>query len=134
VIYNGSLLLLHLKIKEQWQVIGGIRATKFSLNSNFVDSTNISSGIWRELLVGSGLKHVDIAANGSFSNSKAEQNIRNLAFTGDIIEYKISFASGENLIGKFQITYYEREGNVNEEERYAIGLASSGEMKYILDE
>ena len=86
------------------------------------------SGAWRELADGCGLKHMEITIAGSFSNSAAENEMRSLAFTGKLAEYKLSFANGDSLFGKFQITYYERMGEASEEERYMVSLSSSGEL------
>ena len=73
------------------------------------------------------MKHVDIKANGVFTNNKAEQKIFELAMSGRLSEYKISFADDNSLWGKFQIFHYQRFGNIGEEESYNIGLSSSGE-------
>ncbi|MEK6733482.1 MAG: phage tail tube protein, partial [Pseudomonadota bacterium] len=105
MLYSGSQLLVSIEINDDWQIIGGMRSTKFSLNNSLVDSSNISSGIWRELLIGSGLRSIDITVTGSFANSEAEQKIRSLALTGKIAKFQISFASGESLISKFQIHF-----------------------------
>jgi predicted secreted protein len=130
MIYDGSLLLLYLKIKDRYAIIGGMRTIKFILNNQLIDSSNISSGIWRELANGGGFKHIDITLIGDFTDNEAEQNIRALAFSGELAEYQLSFANDETLTGKFQITYYERIGEVSEIEQYAIGFASSGEIRY----
>ena len=130
MIYSGSLLLLELKVQDKWHVVGGMKVTKFVLNRQFIASNNISNGMWRELLEGAGLKAIEITATGSFSNSLAEQELSKIALEGESAEYRLSLASGKSLTGKFQITYYERIGEVNEEENYRINLASSGETIY----
>ena len=126
MIYDGSLVLLGLKIKNDYQLVGGMYTTKFELNNQLIKANNISSNNWRELLNNSGIRYLNITVSGVFSNSESEQAIKKLAFSGDLAEYKISFQSQESLVGKFKIKYYERIGSINEEEHYMIGLASSG--------
>jgi predicted secreted protein len=130
MLYDGSLLLLHLKIKNEFILVGGMSATKLVLSNKSIESSNLVSGAWRELADGGGLKHVDITIVGSFSNSAAEKEMRELAFSGKLAEYELSFANGDSLFGKFQITYYERMGEAGEEERYVMSLSSSGEYSW----
>lgn len=132
MLYSGSSLLLYLKIENNLLLIGGMRATKFSLHNQLIDSSNLESGIWRELVNGGGEKHVEISLIGSFSNSEAEQKIRKLAFNGNIAQYQISFANGEIITGGFQIKYYERFGEVKELEQYVLSLSSSREV-FLID-
>lgn len=128
-MYNGSLMLLKFKSKDAWQIIGGMRTTRFEVDNALIDSSNISSGAWQEL-VSNGLKKINIEATGLFSNSIAEKEICNLAFTGELAEYKLEFADNLNLEGRFFLKDYIRFGDVDEEEAYSIRLLSSGEIKY----
>ena len=130
VLYSGSLVLLSLKIEETWQEIGGMRSTKMVINNQLIEASNIAGGNWRELLDQAGLLYVNIYGTGAFLNSKAEQFIQRLVFKSKIAEYKLVFASKDYLIGNFQVTHYERLGEVDEEECYIIALASSGRTKY----
>ncbi len=132
MLYSGSLVLLSLKIRKNWQEIGGMRSTKVVINNQLIDASNISGGNWQELLDQAGLRQVNINGAGAFLNSEAEQAIQRLAFMFKIAEYKISFSNRDYLIGNFQISHYERLGDVDEEECYAIALASSGKIEYLL--
>ncbi len=134
MLYSGSLVLLSLKIEETWQEIGGMRSTKMVINNQLIEASNIAGGNWRELLDQAGLLHLNINGMGVFLNSKAEQFIQKLAFRAKTAEYKLVFASKDYLIGNFQITHYERLGEVDEEECYIIALASSGKIEYLLDD
>ncbi len=126
-MYNGALMLLKLKINDNWQVIGGMRTTRLLINRQSTESNNISSYAWKEIL-GSGLKQININATGIFTGNEAEKQIYKLAFSGDLAEYSLELADKESLQGKFQITHYDRFGDVDEEEGYSICLASSGEI------
>jgi predicted secreted protein len=132
MIYSGSLVLLCLKLADKWQTIGGMRNLKMAVNSQLIDSSNNSSVAWRELLDESGLRHVSIAGAGAFTDSDGERYIQELVFAGKLGEYKFKFANGSSLTGKFQISHYERLGDMNEEENYLINLESSGEILFEL--
>ena len=128
MIYNGSMMLLYLKKQESWQVIGGLRTSKFILNNKLIDASNLASENWRELMAKAALRYLDITITGAFVSSLAEQNIQQLAFNAEIAEYRLSFANGKYLCGNFQISNYEHLGNIDEEECYAINLSSSGKI------
>ena len=130
-MYNGALMLLQLKINKGWQVIGGLRTTKLEISNQLIDSSNVSSGAWRELSGSNGLKHMNISASGMFTDSESEKTICKLAFTGELAEYKLSFANKDSLQGKFQVMHYDRFGEVDEEESYSITIASSGKISAI---
>ena len=130
MIYNGSFLLLFLKIKDVYEAVGGVRLTKLIFANKLIDSSNISSGAWQNLVEGGGAKYVEVRCVGAFSNSKAEQKIAAFALSGEVAEYKIIFADKKSLKGCFQISYYERSGNINNEEQYVINLSSSGEIRW----
>lgn len=130
MIYSGSLVLLSLKLAEQWQTVGGMRNLKMVVNSQLIDSSNNNSIAWRELLNEAGLRYVTISGSGAFTDSAGEKNLQELVFLGKLAEYKFKFANGSSLIGKFIINHYERIGEVNEEESYTINLESSGEILF----
>ena len=133
MVFSGSLVFLYLKIDNNWEIIGGMRNTSLSLNTQLIDSSNVSSSAWRKLQNASGLKHINIAAVGIFTDTKSHKMLRKMAFSSEAGEYKLSFPNGDNLIGHFQISHYERLGNVAEEECYQISFASSGEVNYFSD-
>lgn len=128
MIYSGSLVLLHLKLNDEWHIIGGMRDTRLEVSSQLIDATHNNSGAWRELLPDSGLRYVNITGSGAFTDSEAEKKIQELVFLGKIAEYRLEFANSSSLTGDFQISHYERFGNVNSEENYVISLASSGKI------
>ena len=92
--------------------------------------SNVAGGNWRELMNQAGLLHININGEGVFLNSQAEKIIQKIAFKAILSEYKLAFASGDYLVGVFQIIHYERFGEVDEEECYAITLANSGRIEY----
>ena len=130
MIYSGSLVTLHVKLQDQWLVIGGMRVTKLVMNSQLVDVSNSSSGAWRELMDEAGVRKVNIIGSGAFSSSEAEKYIQKLAFVGKLAEYKLSFANNSELSGLFKINHYERLGEMNEIENYVISLESSAKILF----
>lgn len=128
-MYNGALMLLKLKINDNWQIIGGMRTTRLLINRKICESNNISHHAWRELL-GPGLKQINISATGIFTGNEAEKQIYKLALSGELAEYALKLVDKETLQGNFQITHYDRFGDVDEEEGYAISIESSGEIIY----
>jgi TP901-1 family phage major tail protein len=134
--YKGALVLLKVAdssgLVESYTTIGGMRTTRFVLNNQVIDATNKSSGKWRELLPEAGISSITIAGTGIFTNAKSEEKIRRYAFENLIRNYTLCFGNGDKLIGPFQITSYERIGNYNEEESYAITLESAGDIKFVI--
>lgn len=128
---SGGLFLLKIKTKDSnYQTIGGLRTTRFMLNNNLVDATNKTSGGWRDVLPGGGIKQVSISGSGIFTDSASERKLRELAFENKIEDYQLTFGNGEKLEGSFQISSYERAGNYNDEEVYSLTLESSGMVTY----
>jgi TP901-1 family phage major tail protein len=132
--YNGSLVLLKTKLQSSnnFVTIGGLRTTKFILNNHLVDVTNKESGKWRELLNNGGLSHISISGAGIFTDAESEQIIKDCAFLNKSTEYELHFGNGDKLTGVFHVASYERVGNYNDEESYAITLESSGKVEYIV--
>lgn len=129
---SGSLMLLKVYNieKNTFDIVGGMRTTKFLLNNQLIDITTKESGKWRELLSGAGSSYVSISGSGIFTDKKSEAIVREAAFENRTLSFQISFGNGDMLSGKFMINVYERIGNMLEEEVYNLGLESSNEIKY----
>ena len=84
----------------------------------------------RELLEGGGVSNMAISASGVFTDSALENDIRVRAQKGQIDSYKLVFGDGDNIVGNFQITSYERAGEYNGEETYSLTLESSGQITH----
>lgn len=130
---KGSLFLLKVGDgggPETFTTIGGMRTNSFSLNNQAVDTTNKSSGQWRELLSGAGTSSINISGSGVFTDDAAEETVRGYAFNNEIHNYQIAFGNGDVLEGPFQITSYGRSGSHNNEEAYSLSLASGGAVTF----
>ena len=129
---SGSLMLLKVYNVENknFEIVGGMRTTKFLLNNQLIDNTTKESGKWRELLPEAGQSHISICGTGIFTDKNSELIVRNAAFDNRALSFRLSFANGDILLGMFLIDVYERVGNMEEEEQYNVGLESSGKVSY----
>lgn len=131
---QGSLLLLKVgdgaTPTENFTTVGGLRATAFTHNNQSVDTTNKDSGAWRQLLDGAGTRSLSVSGSGVFTDSAAEETVRGFAMSNQIRNYRLTFGNGDTLTGPFQIVSYQRSGNYNNEETYALTLASAGAVTF----
>lgn len=129
-VENGSAFLL--KISDgavpvpTYVTVAGLRTTQMSVNGEAVNVTTKDSGGWRELLSGAGVRSVSVSAAGIFTGSAAETGLRGAALNGTILQYELSFESGERMRGRFLVTRLDYAGDYNGERSYAINLESSG--------
>jgi|TARA_R110002073_G_scaffold70042_3_gene173422 TP901-1 family phage major tail protein len=116
---------------ENFAVIGGMRSTSLRINNETVDVTNKTSGGWRELLSGAGIRHVSLSGGGIFTDSAAENLLQAKALTSSVDNYEVVFESGGKFTGGFQVTSLEYTGDYNGERSYALSLESSGVVSYV---
>lgn len=134
VAQKGSLLLLKVgdgaTPTENFTTVGGLRTTGFTHNNQTVDTTNKDSGAWRQLLDGAGTRSISISGSGVFTNAASEETVRGFAMSNQIKNYRLTFGNGDSLTGTFQIASYQRAGNYNGEETYALTLVSAGAITF----
>ena len=111
-----------------FSTVAGLRTTQLSINGEAVVITNKSSGGWRELLPGAGVRSVSVTAAGVFTGSAAETRLKTNALGGTIDDYQLVFESGEQLQGKFLLTRLDYAGDFNGERNYTLELESSGQV------
>jgi len=109
-----------------FSTVAGLKTTQLSINGEAVVITNKSSGGWRELLPGAGVRSVSVTAAGVFTGSAAETRVKSNALAGTIDDYQLVFESGEQLQGKFLLTRLDYSGDFNGERAYTLALESSG--------
>lgn len=130
---KGSSFLLKVgdgQPSEIFTTVGGMRVTKLVLNNQSVDATHKTSEAWKTLLEGAGIQSVTISGTGIFTDAASETMVRGYAFANSIHNYQIVFGNGDVLSGAFQVTSYERAGEYDGEETYALTLESSGTVGY----
>ena len=135
---GSALLLKATPTGGSETTIAGLRSTSMTINGEMVDITTkdsdplVSGGSTkaRALLAGGGVSNMAISASGVFTDSALENDIRVRAQKGQIDSYKLVFGDGDNIVGNFQITSYERAGEYNGEETYSLTLESSGQVTH----
>jgi TP901-1 family phage major tail protein len=128
---KGSAFLLKIgngTPTPAFSTVAGLRTTQLSINGEAVVITNKSSGGWRELLPGAGVRSVSVTAAGVFTGSAAETRLKSNALAGTIDDYQLVFESGEQLQGKFLLTRLDYSGDFNGERAYTLALESSGQV------
>ncbi len=116
---------------EIFDVIGGMRSTSLRINNELVDVTNKTSGGWREILSGAGIRHISLGGSGIFTDSVSEGLLQGKALTSSVDNYEIVFESGDKFSGAFQVTSLEYAGDYNGERTYSIALESSGVVSFV---
>ena len=128
---KGSAFLLKIGNGDSspvFSTVAGLRTTQLSINGEAVVITNKSSGGWRELLPGAGVRSVSVTAAGVFTGSTAETRLKANALAGTVDDYQLVFESGEMLQGKFLLTRLDYSGDFNGERAYTLALESSGQV------
>lgn len=131
---KGSLVLIKVGSggePEVFTTIGGLRTSRMLLNNQSIDTSNRDSGIWRQLLSNAGIRSISIGGTGIFTDATSEETLRGYAFAGTVNNYQFIFANGDYISGAFQVTNYERSGNYDGEEIYAITIESAGNITFI---
>ncbi|MCK5424793.1 MAG: phage major tail protein, TP901-1 family, partial [Emcibacter sp.] len=92
--------------------------------------TNKTSGGWREILSGAGIRHVSLAGSGIFTDSVSEGVLQAKALASSVDNYEVVFESGDKFSGAFQVTSLEYAGDYNGERTYSLALESSGIVSF----
>jgi TP901-1 family phage major tail protein len=128
---KGRLFLLKQGTAAAGTTIAGLRSTRFRVNQETVETTTKdSANQWRELLAGAGVRSLGIEAAGVFQDSAVEETVRGYAFAGSINAFGLVFENGDKIDGGFQITRFERSGEHDGEEQYALTLESAGAITF----
>ena len=115
----------------QFETIAGLRATRASFNAETVVVTSLeSSGGWRELLAGAGVKSASISGSGVFRDAETDERARQIFFDGEIPAFQVVIPDFGVVQGPFQITSLEYAGSHNGEATYEVSLASAGVLSF----
>ncbi|WP_342071278.1 phage major tail protein, TP901-1 family [Yoonia algicola] len=131
---NGKDLLVKIDMTGggMFQTAAGLRATRISLNAETVDVTSLeSSGGWRELLGGAGVKTAAISGSGVFKDDATDERARQIFFDGETPDFQVIVPGFGTLEGAFQITAIEYAGSHNGEATYELSLASAGAISFV---
>ncbi|WP_435007985.1 phage tail tube protein [Tundrisphaera lichenicola] len=127
---RGRLMLIYSGSGGGKTLIGGLKSTSIKMNNSVIDVSTKDTAGWRELLEDGSLKFFSIACQGIFKDSATDESIRSRAFSNSIDTYTFEFPNGDIIVCDFQITGYERAGDVEGVETYNYTLESTGEPSF----
>ena len=133
VAQNGKDLLVKIDMTGDglFETAAGLRATRISLNAETVDVTSLeSTGGWRELLSGAGVKTAAISGSGVFKDATTDERARQIFFDGETPNFQVIIPDFGTIEGPFQITSVEYAGSHNGEATYELSLASAGLLQF----
>ncbi len=133
VAQKGKDLLIKIDMNGSgsFETVAGLRATRITFNAEAVDVTNLqSSGGWRELLGGTGVRSAAISGSGVFRDQNTDERARQIFFDGDIPKFQVIIPDFGIVEGPFQITSIEYSGSHDGEAVYEMSMASAGALNF----
>lgn len=130
---NGKDLLIKLDMTDSgvFETIAGLRATRLSFNAESVDVTSLeSTGGWRELLGGAGVKSASISGSGVFKDATTDERARQIFFDNEVPNFQVIVPDFGVVEGPFMITSIEYAGAHNGEATYELSMASAGMLSF----
>ena len=116
---------------ESFTTIGGLRTRTLALNAQTVDITHAeSTGGWRELLSGAGVRQASISGAGVFLNETAAEDIRSLFFNSEIRNWQVIIPGFGQIEGAFQIANLDYAGEFDAEATVSLALESAGVLSF----
>ena len=132
-VQSGKDLLLKVDLTGdgQFETVAGLRATRISFNAETVDVTSLeSTGGWRELLAGAGVRSAQVSGAGVFRDAGTDERARQIFFDGEMPAFQVIIPDFGVVEGPFQITAIEYAGSFNGEATYELTLASAGALAF----
>jgi TP901-1 family phage major tail protein len=133
-VQNGKDLLIKVDMigDGQFLTLAGLRATRINLNAQTVDVTSLeSTGGWRELLAGAGMKTASLSGSGVFRDAATDARARQIFFDAEMPLFQVIIPDFGVMEGKFQITALDYAGSHNGEATFEITLASAGQLTFL---
>lgn len=130
---KGRDLLLKLDATGTgvFETVAGLRTTRLAFNADTVDVTTAeSTGRWRELLAGAGLRNATVAGNGVFKDASSDAALRQVFFDGTTPEFQVIVPDFGTVTGPFQLTALEYSGEHDGEATYELSLVSAGALNF----
>ena len=131
---SGKDLLVKVDMSGSgtFETAAGLRATRISFNAEAVDVTSLeSSGGWRELLAGAGVKTASISGSGIFRDASVDERMRQVFFDGETPGFQVVIPDFGVVEGPFQISSIEYAGTFDGEATYEMSLASAGALTFV---
>ena len=129
---KGKDLLLKLSDGAGGLVtVAGLRTRRIALNADTVDVTDAeSSGRWRELLGGAGVRRASISGTGIFKDQESDALLRQIFFDGALRDWQIIIPGLGVISGLFQISNLDYRGEHSGEVTFDISLDSAGALAF----
>ena len=130
---KGKDLLLKIDTDGagSFATVAGLRTRHIAFNAESVDISNAdSSGRWRELLEGAGVKRASVSGSGIFKDASTDATVRQVFFDGTIRTWQVIVPDFGTLAGAFQVTALEYSGEHNGEVAYELALESAGAIDF----
>jgi len=131
---NGKDLLIKVDMTGDglFETVAGLRATRISFNAETVDVTSLeSTGGWREVLGGAGVKSASISGSGVFKDADTDERVRTIFFNGETPDFQVIVPDFGTIEGPFLVSSVEYAGNHNGEATYELSLTSAGEITFV---
>jgi TP901-1 family phage major tail protein len=126
---------LLLKISDgagNFITLAGLRTRRLALNADAIDVTDAeSTGRWRELLAGAGVRRASISGAGIFKDQASDALLRQVFFDGVLRDYQMIIPGLGVLTGPFQISNLDYRGEYAGEVAFDISLDSAGALTFI---
>jgi len=128
---KGKDLLIRIDDGAGFVTVAGLRARRLAFNAETIDATHAeSSGQWRELLAGGGVKRASIAGRGLFKDAASDALMRQAFFDGAVKVFAIVIPDFGTAQGPFQIVSLAFAGEHNGEMTYDLALESAGVLTF----
>ena len=111
--------------------VAGLRTRRLALNTDMVDITSAeSTGRWRELLAGAGMRRASIAGSGVFKDQSSDELVRRTFFDGTILNWQIIVPAFGVIQGAFQVSALDYRGEHTSEVTFELALESAGVLTF----
>jgi TP901-1 family phage major tail protein len=111
--------------------VAGLRTRHLSLNAATVDITSAdSTGQWRELLAGAGVKRASLSGTGVFKDAASDAAVRQTVFDGTIRSFQITIPDFGVIQGPFQVAALDYRAEYAGEVTFDIALESAGSLTF----
>jgi TP901-1 family phage major tail protein len=111
--------------------VAGLRARTLAFNAATVDITDQeSTGRWRELLEGAGIKTARVTGSGIFKDAASDQTLRQYFFNGTVRAWRVIVPELGTVEGPFQIATLEYGGQHDGEVTFDLSLESAGALSF----
>jgi len=111
--------------------VAGLRTRQLTFNADSVDITSQeSSGRWRELLAGAGIRRAGVSGSGVFRDETSDAQMRQVFFDGVIRNWQIIVPSFGFVLGAFLITALDYKGDYAGGVTFDVSLESAGALSF----